>query len=104
MWAAIGLYVVQEDNTFYRRSGEGTVVSGGGELRIGDVALLGADAIHAVQNPRQAFTDAIHVYGGDIAARPGRSEWDEDNGHEVGYDFERVRRYFAGFHAPTTTN
>lgn len=100
MWAAIGLYGGQEDNTFYRRSGEGIVVSGGRELRIGDVALLGDDTIHAVQNPRQVFTGAIHVYGGDITARPGRSEWDEDNGQEVDYDFERVRRYFAGFQAP----
>ena len=100
MWAAIGLYGGQEDNTFYRRSGEAIVVSGGRELRTGDVALLGDDTIHAVQNPRQAFTGAIHVYGGDITARPGRSEWDDDNGQEVDYDFERVRRYFTSFQIP----
>ena len=103
MWAAIGLYGGQEDNTFYRRSGQGIVVSGGRELRTGDVVLLGDDTIHAVQNPRQAFTGAIHIYGGDITARPGRSEWEEDNGQEVDYDFERVRRYFAAFQAPAPT-
>jgi predicted metal-dependent enzyme (double-stranded beta helix superfamily) len=97
MWAAIGLYGGQEDNTFYRRTGEGIVVSGGRELRDGAVALLGDDTIHAVNNPLQSFAGAIHVYGGNITARPGRSEWDEDSGEEVGYDFERTRRYFDSF-------
>lgn len=101
MCAAIGLYGGQEDNTFYRRSGDGIVVSGGRELRTGDVALLGDDTIHAVENPRQAFTGAIHVYGGNLTARPGRSEWDEDSGQEVDYDFEGVRRYFDTFQALT---
>ena len=94
MWAAIGLYGGQEDNTFYRRSGPGIVVSGGRELRTGDVVLLGDDTIHAVANPRPTFTGAIHVYGGDITRRPGRSEWDEETRDEVCYDFERVRRVF----------
>lgn len=100
MWAAIALYGGQEDNTFYRRAGEGIVESGGRELRAGDVALLGDDTIHAVANPRQTFTGAIHVYGGDISRRPGRSEWDEGDGREVEYDFERTRRYFACFGLP----
>lgn len=78
-------------------------VSGGRELRVGDVALLGDDTIHAVENPRQAFTGAIHAYGGDITARPGRSEWDEDTGEEVEYDFERIRGYFESFQDPATT-
>lgn len=73
-------------------------MSGGRELRTGDVALLGDDTIHAVENPRQAF---IHVYGGNLTARPGRSEWDEDSGQEVDYDFESVRRYFETFQTPT---
>jgi predicted metal-dependent enzyme (double-stranded beta helix superfamily) len=100
MWAAIGLYTGQEDNTFYRRAGQGLTVSGGRPLQVGDVALLGDDTIHAVENPRQTFTGAIHVYGGDLTARAGRSEWDEDDGQEVDYDFERVRSYFDSFQAP----
>ena len=94
MWAAIGIYGGQEDNTLYRRTGSGITVSGGRELRTGDVALLGDDTIHAVANPRRTFTGAIHVYGGDITARPGRSEWDETTFEEVAYDFERVKRTF----------
>ena len=99
MWAAIGLYGGQEDNTFYRRSGAGIVASGGRELCTGDVALLGDDTIHAVTNPRQAFTGAIHIYGGDITRRPGRSEWDETTEEEVSYDFERVKHYFEAANA-----
>ena len=100
MWAAIGLYGGQEDNAFYRRTGDGIAPSGGRTLRTGDVALLGDDTIHAVENPRQTFTGAIHVYGGDITTRPGRSEWDDDSGREVDYDFQRTRNYFASFQAP----
>jgi predicted metal-dependent enzyme (double-stranded beta helix superfamily) len=99
VWAAIGLYGGQEDNTFYRRSGEGLSVSGGRELHAGDVALLGRGTIHAVDNPRQTFTGAIHVYGGDMTALRGRSEWDDDSGEELDYDFDRTRRYFESFQA-----
>jgi hypothetical protein len=59
--------------------------------------LFGDDTIQAVENPRQAFAEAIHVYGGDITARPGRSEWDEATQVEVDYDFERTRRYCETF-------
>jgi predicted metal-dependent enzyme (double-stranded beta helix superfamily) len=99
MWAAIGLYGGQEDNTFYRRCGTGLVQSGGRQLTTGDVALLGDDTIHAVANPRTNFTGAIHVYGGNITSRAGRSEWDERTQAEVDYDFERARRHFEEFNA-----
>jgi predicted metal-dependent enzyme (double-stranded beta helix superfamily) len=95
MWAAIGLYGGREDNTFYRRQDDGIVTSGGRVLSTGDVALLGAETIHAVENPERVHTGAIHVYGGDITARPGRSEWDDETLAEVPYDFERTRRTFA---------
>lgn len=94
MWAAIGIYGGQEDNTFYRRHGSGLTESGGQELRERDVALLGDDTIHAVANPRRTFTGAIHIYGGDITTRSGRREWDDDTFAEGPYDFERTRRYF----------
>lgn len=103
MWATIGLYGGQEDNTFYRRSGPGVVRSGGRELRTGDVALLGASTIHAVTNPLRSYTGAIHVYGGNLPERSGRSEWDDDTGEEVPYDFERTRRYFADHDAGPTS-
>jgi predicted metal-dependent enzyme (double-stranded beta helix superfamily) len=99
MWAAIGVYGGQEDNTFYRRADNSIVMSGGKQLRGGDAILLGDDTIHAVTNPVGRFTGAIHIYGGDITRRPGRSEWDEDTLDEIDYDFERVRRYFEAENA-----
>jgi predicted metal-dependent enzyme (double-stranded beta helix superfamily) len=101
MWAAIALYSGQEDNTFFRRDGDRLAQAGGRELRDGDVALLGDDTIHAVHNPRRSFTGAVHVYGGDLTTRTGRSEWDDETGVEVPYDFERTRAYFDAANADT---
>jgi predicted metal-dependent enzyme (double-stranded beta helix superfamily) len=101
MWAAIGIYGGQEDNTFYRRAPEGVVTSGGTELRERDVALLGDDTIHAVANPRDAYTGAIHVYGGDFFTTP-RSEFDPETLAEQPYDVERTMALFEA--ANTTTD
>jgi len=65
------------------------------------VTLLGDDTIHAVVNPSRAFTGAIHVYGGDITAGTGRSEWDDATGEERAYDFERTKRLFEAANAST---
>jgi predicted metal-dependent enzyme (double-stranded beta helix superfamily) len=94
MWACIGLYGGQEDNTFYRRNGSGITVSGGREIDTGEVALLGDDTIHAVSNPRLSHTGAIHIYGGNLPVKTDRSEWEEPNLREIAYDFERTRRTF----------
>ena len=95
MWAAIALYGGQEDNTFFRRTDAGVEAAGGRQLRTGDVAALGQETIHAVANPCATFTGAIHVYGGDITSRPGRSEWDLTTLDEMPYDFERAKQLFA---------
>lgn len=94
VWAAIGLYAGQEDNEFFRPAEHGLDRAGGKELRAGDVALLGDDAIHAITNPLQSYTGAIHVYGGDLPATSGRREWDEDTNESRPVDFERTRRRF----------
>jgi predicted metal-dependent enzyme (double-stranded beta helix superfamily) len=99
MWAAIGLYAGQEDNTFFRREQTTIQQTGGREIHRGEVALLGAEVIHAVANPLRSFTGAIHVYGGDLPHAVGRSEWDESSHAEVPYDFERTVRYFADANA-----
>ena len=88
------MFAGQEDNAFYRRTNEGLELSGGQQMRTGDVALLGRDTIHAVTNPHRTFTGAIHVYGGDTTSRTGRSEWQEPDLTEVPYDFARTRRTF----------
>ncbi len=93
MWACIGIYGGQEDNTFYRRSPDGVVPSGGTELQERDVALLGDDTIHAVHNPRNRFTGAIHIYGGDFFTQE-RSEFDPETFAERPYDPERTMALF----------
>jgi predicted metal-dependent enzyme (double-stranded beta helix superfamily) len=93
MWAAIGIYGGQEDNTFFRRSADGIVRSGGKELRERDVALLGDDTIHAVANPRRTYTGAIHVYGGDFFSQ-ARSEFDPVTLVESPYDVARTLELF----------
>ena len=93
MWATIGIYGGQEDNTFFRRTPDGVVRSGGKELKEHDVALLGDATIHAVANPRRTFTGAIHVYGGDFFQQP-RSEFDPVTLEEMPYDVERTLAIF----------
>jgi predicted metal-dependent enzyme (double-stranded beta helix superfamily) len=98
MWAAIGIYGGAEDNTLYRRGPDRLQAAGGRELRDGDVFTLGAEAIHAVTNPWDRFTGAIHVYGGDFVNQP-RSQWDPDTLMEEPYDLAEVRRRFAAANA-----
>jgi predicted metal-dependent enzyme (double-stranded beta helix superfamily) len=97
-WACIGIYTGQEDNSFFRRSPEGVVPSGGQELAETDVALLGDDAIHAVTNPLDRLTAAIHVYGGDFFTLP-RSEFDAETLAERPYDVEATLALFEAANA-----
>ncbi len=97
MWAAIGIYAGQEDNEFFRRAGpdgRGLTGSGGRELAVGDVVLLGDDTIHAVSNPLAQLTAAIHVYAGDFVNEP-RSQWGPGPVEERPYDIDVARRQFA---------
>jgi predicted metal-dependent enzyme (double-stranded beta helix superfamily) len=97
MWAAIGIYAGQEDNAFYRRTGDAPttlVESGGKQLTTGDVAVLGAETVHAVANPRDHLTGAIHVYGGDFVHEP-RSQWGPGKLEERPYDIDEARKLFA---------
>lgn len=93
MWACIGIYRGREDNTFYRRHGDGLRQHGSKALTAGDTIALGHDIIHSVANPLDQFTAALHVYGGDFFEQP-RSEWDPQTFAEHPYDVEHTRRVF----------
>jgi predicted metal-dependent enzyme (double-stranded beta helix superfamily) len=93
MWACIGIYRGREDNTFFRRNGNTLRQHGSKSLTAGDTQPLGEDIIHAVSNPLDQFTAALHVYGGDFFAKP-RSEWDSQTLQEQPYDIEHTRRVF----------
>jgi predicted metal-dependent enzyme (double-stranded beta helix superfamily) len=63
-----------------------------------DTTPLGASIIHAVTNPLDRITGAIHVYGGDFFATP-RSEWDPKTFKEQPYDVEDTMRAFEASNA-----
>jgi predicted metal-dependent enzyme (double-stranded beta helix superfamily) len=93
MWAVIGIYGGREENVFYRRAEKGLTQHGTKELNTKDVVPLGKSIIHAVTNPLDHITAALHVYGGDFFATP-RSEWDFRTFEELPYDVEATMRAF----------
>jgi predicted metal-dependent enzyme (double-stranded beta helix superfamily) len=59
-------------------------------LRGGDTILLGDDTVHAVANPSQEWTGAIHVYGGDYF-REGRRMWTDPEDKSAPFDVDLLR-------------
>jgi predicted metal-dependent enzyme (double-stranded beta helix superfamily) len=92
MWAVIGVYEGQENNFFYRRSGDTLEAAGGRELRTSDVLVLGTDAIHAIANPLDRTSFAIHVYGGDLPGAPRRM-WNPATLREEPFEYQRMMGY-----------
>jgi predicted metal-dependent enzyme (double-stranded beta helix superfamily) len=93
MWAVIGIYGGCEQNTFYRRAERGLTKHGTKELSTKDTVALGDSIIHAVTNPLDQITAAIHVYGGDFFST-ARSEWHPETFEEHPYDVEHTLRVF----------
>ena len=93
MWAIIGIYTGVEDNQFFRRVDSGITETTGARLETGDVTTLGTRTIHAVANPTERLTGAIHVYGGDFVNQP-RSQWGPGELVERPFDMDDVRRQF----------
>ena len=93
MWAVIGIYGGCEENIFYQRAEHGLKQHGARELRAKDAVPLGAAVIHAVTNPLDQITAAIHVYGGNFFTTP-RSEWDPQSFKERPFDMADTLRAF----------
>jgi predicted metal-dependent enzyme (double-stranded beta helix superfamily) len=94
MWAVIGIYSGREENLFYHRSESGLVARGAKTLNPKESLPLGEAVIHAVTNPLDRITAAIHVYGGDFFA-VRRSEWDPQTLQERPFDLEHAKAVFA---------
>ena len=94
MWAVIGIYSGREENSFYHRSESGLIAHGVKTLGLKETIPLGEAVIHAVTNPLDQITAAIHVYGGDFFATP-RSEWDPRTLQEQPFDIDHARQVFA---------
>ena len=91
MWAVIGVYQGQEDNTFWRDQDGNLQEMGGVSLTKGDVRKLGADAVRSVRNPSLQLCGAIHVYGGDFfGAIPRRHSWNPQTLQRGPYDYEFI--------------
>ena len=93
LWAIIGIYGGREDNTFYKRERQGVVRAGGKRLDENESLVLGDQIIHAVENPLNKITGAIHIYGGDFFTVK-RSEFDPDTMEERNYDVEKTKQLF----------
>ena len=98
MWAVIGIYGGCEENVFYRRSEQGLKRHGTKMLEAKDTIPLGVEIIHAVTNPLEQITAAIHVYGGNFFDTP-RSEWNPETLKEQPYRVENTMRAFEASNA-----
>ena len=93
MWAVIGVYEGQEHNRFYSFDGGTLRQNGECLLEEGDVIVLGREAIHAIANPLQSSSSAIHVYGGDLVERGGRSMWNPHTSEREDYEIGQLIEY-----------
>ena len=98
MSAVIGMYGGREDNTFWRRTRDGSKFAiepaSGEALGTGDVALLGPDIVHSVVNPLAKISAAIHVYDGPFLTIE-RSMWDAETLQEAPFDINAVAKGMA---------
>lgn len=77
-----------EVNTIYGREGDGLCVADTATVNAGDVFTLPEDAIHDIENPNEAVSHSLHVYGGDFGAvMEDRSLWSHETHAEKGFSF-----------------
>jgi len=91
MWASIGVYTGREDNILWESSGETIEATRAASVAAREVFSLPPDGIHSVTNPVEAYTAALHVYGGDLTAVP-RSQWNALSLAREPFDLEDARR------------
>ena len=93
MWGVIAVYEGQEDNFLYERSGDELEKVQTRSLKTGDVWAMPVDLIHAINNPKENYNAALHIYGGDLVEKPGRSLWNPESDVEEAYDIRQVLAY-----------
>ncbi len=93
MWAVIGVYDGEEHNRFFSDAGGEPEQIGEQLLKVGDICRLTADTIHAIHNPLPTRSAAIHVYGGDLVNREGRSVWNPRSMEREDYEINQLSRY-----------
>lgn len=88
-WSACAYYAGRERNTFFRRTPDGLERAGGKDYDAGTVSLMGADAVHAIENPLRTNNAALHVFAGNPFAAPC-SQWDPDTLEHAPFDIPHV--------------
>lgn len=92
MWAVVGIYEGQENNTFYRLIDGVPQPVDQHEVHAPGVLTLDGTTVHAIHNPLQRPTCGLHVYGGHLD-RAQRSLWDPDTGERHAFSVELAGRY-----------
>jgi predicted metal-dependent enzyme (double-stranded beta helix superfamily) len=96
-WSACAYYAGRERNTFYRRTPDGLERASGKEYDAGDVSLMGADVIHAIENPLSTNNAALHVFAGNPFTA-ACSQWDADTLEQAPFDIAYV---MSAYPSPT---
>ena len=93
MWAVIGVYEGEEHNTFFEETADGLRQVGEQHLKEGDIAVLPPETIHAIKNPTDRTSNAIHVYGGNLITRQGRNMWNPFTQIREAYEIGQLSEY-----------
>ena len=93
MWAVIGVYDGEEYNAFFEETADGLHQAGKKHLKEGDIAVLQPETIHAINNPIDRKSNAIHVYGGNLVNREGRSMWNPRTQEREDYEIGQLSEY-----------
>lgn len=90
VFACIGQLSGSEKSTVYKPTDEGKLeVTNTLTSRVGEVVSLPEDAIHHIENPNDATSASLHIYGGDFGAiMDERSLWSYDNHQETAFNFQ----------------
>jgi predicted metal-dependent enzyme (double-stranded beta helix superfamily) len=88
-WSACAYYAGRERNTFYRRTAHGLEPASGKEYDAGAVSLMGADAVHAIENPLRTPNAALHVFAGNPFTA-ACSQWDPETLEAAPFDIPYV--------------
>lgn len=88
-WSACAYYAGRERSTFFRRTTKGLERAGGRDYDSGIVSLMGADAVHSIENPLRTNNAALHVFAGNPFAA-ACSQWDPVTLEQAPFDIPGV--------------
>jgi predicted metal-dependent enzyme (double-stranded beta helix superfamily) len=91
MPAVLGVYEGRERNRYFRRIGDEIAEQSMSDVAAGEVCTMASGVVHAVENPSDERSAAVHVYFGNLLATR-RDVWNPETGERHDFDNDR---YFA---------